>query len=208
RSSHPNSQRRQTMRFTRFALLSAAFLMAASAAVADEQKAPDMNAMMEKFEKAGAPGEPHKQLASMEGKWDTKTKSWMEPNKPPMETTGTCEQKMIMDGRFLKQKCTGEMMGKQFTGMGITGYDNTTKKYTSTWMDNMSTALHVMEGSAGDAKTINQEGEYTCPIRGHMKLRSVTKIVDNNTNVFEMYGTDDKSGQEMKMMEITYTRKS
>jgi hypothetical protein len=41
-----------------------------------------------------------------------------------------------------------------------------------------------------------------------MKLRSVTKIVDNNTNVFEMYGTDDKSGQEQKMMEITYTRKS
>jgi len=196
------------MRFTRFALLSATFLMAASAAVADEQKAPDMNAMMEKFEKAGTPGEPHKQLASMEGKWDTKTKSWMEPNKPPMETTGSCEQKMIMDGRFLKQKCRGEMMGKQFEGMGLTGYDNTTKKYTSTWMDNMSTALHVMEGSASDAKTINQEGEYTCPIRGHMKLRSVMKIVDNNTNIFEMYGTDDKSGQETKMMEITYTRKS
>ena len=196
------------MRFTRFALLGAAFLMAASAAVADEQKAPDMNAMMEKFEKAGTPGEPHKQLASMEGKWDTKTKSWMEPNKPPMETTGSCEQKMIMDGRFLKQKCRGEMMGKQFEGMGLTGYDNTTKKYTSTWMDNMSTALHVMEGSASDAKTINQEGEYTCPIRGHMKLRSVTKIVDNNTNIFEMYGTDDKSGQETKIMEITYTRKS
>ena len=196
------------MRFTHLMLLGSGLMLAASLAVADEQKSEDMKAMMEKFEKAGAPGEPHKQLASMEGKWDTKTKSWMEPNKPPMETTGTCEQKMIMDGRFLKQKCTGEMMGKQFTGMGITGYDNTTKKYTSTWMDNMSTALHVMEGSAVDAKTIKQEGEFTCPMRGHMKLRSVMKIVDDNTNVFEMYGTDDKSGQEQKMMEITYTRKS
>ena len=196
------------MRFKHMALLGAGVMMAASLAVADEQKAPDMQAMMEKFEKAGAPGEPHKQLASMEGKWDTKTKSWMEPNKPPVETTGSCEQKMIMDGRFLKQKCAGEMMGKKFDGMGITGYDNTTKKYTSTWMDNMSTALHVMEGTASDAKTINQAGEFTCPLKGHMKLRSVMKIVDNNTNVFEMYGTDDKSGQETKMMEITYTRKS
>jgi len=195
------------MRFTHLALLGAGLTLAASLAVADEQK-PDMKAMMEKFEKANAPGEPHKQLASLEGNWNTKTKSWMEPDKPPMETTGSCEQKMIMDGRFLKQKCTGEMMGKQFTGMGITGYDNTTKKYTSTWMDNMSTALHVMEGSAVDAKTIKQEGEFTCPMRGHMKLRSVMKIVDDNTNVFEMYGTDDKSGQEQKMMEITYTRKS
>jgi hypothetical protein len=40
-----------------------------------------------------------------------------------------------------------------------------------------------------------------------MKLRAVTKMVDRNTNIFEMHGTD-KSGQEMKMMEITYTRKS
>jgi hypothetical protein len=71
----------------------------------------------------------------------------------------------------------------------------------------MSTTLHVMEGTSGDDNTITQEGQYTCPIRGEMKLRSVTKMVDQNTNIFEMYGTD-KSGQEMKMMEITYTRKS
>jgi hypothetical protein len=181
-------------------------MMAASFAIADEQKM-DMQAMMEKFEKQGTPGEPHKRLASMEGSWNTKTKSWMEPNKPPMETAGTCEQKMILGGRFLKQKCSGDMMGKTFEGVGLTGYDNQTKKYTSTWMDSMSTTLHVMEGASGDDNTITQEGQYTCPIRGEMKLRSVTKMVDQNTNIFEMYGTD-KSGQEMKMMEITYTRKS
>ena len=195
------------MRLTQVALLGAGLVLTASMAVADEQKPPDMKAMMEKMEKAGTPGEPHKRLASMEGDWNTKTKSWAEPNKPPMETAGTCEQKMIMDGRFLKQKCKGEMMGKQFEGMGITGYDNETKKFTSTWMDNMSTTLHVMEGTATDANTVTQQGEFVCPMRGPMKLRSVMKIVDNNTNIFEMYGTD-KSGQEMKMMEITYTRKS
>jgi hypothetical protein len=40
-----------------------------------------------------------------------------------------------------------------------------------------------------------------------MKWRSVTRIVDDNTHVFEMYGTD-KKGKEEKMMEITYTRKT
>ena len=39
-----------------------------------------------------------------------------------------------------------------------------------------------------------------------MKWRSVTRIVDDNTHMFEMYSTD-KSGKEEKMMEITYTRK-
>jgi len=194
------------MRFKTMVLSCVGLMMAASFAIADEQKM-DMQAMMEKFEKQGTPGEPHKRLASMEGSWNTKTKSWMEPNKPPMETAGTCEQKMILGGRFLKQKCSGDMMGKTFEGVGLTGYDNQTKKYTSTWMDSMSTTLHVMEGTSNDDNTITQEGQYTCPIRGEMKLRSVTKIVDQNTNIFEMYGTD-KSGQEMKMMEITYTRKS
>ena len=194
------------MRFKTMVLSCVGLMMAASFAIADEQKM-DMQAMMEKFEKQGTPGEPHKRLASMEGSWNTKTKSWMEPNKPPMETAGTCEQKMILGGRFLKQKCSGDMMGKTFEGVGVTGYDNQTKKYTSTWMDSMSTTLHVMEGTSGDDNTITQEGQYTCPIRGEMKLRSVTKMVDQNTNIFEMYGTD-KSGQEMKMMEITYTRKS
>ena len=194
------------MRFKTMVLSCVGLMMAASFAIADEQKM-DMQAMMEKFEKQGTPGEPHKRLASMEGSWNTKTKSWMEPNKPPMETAGTCEQKMILGGRFLKQKCSGDMMGKTFEGVGLTGYDNQTKKYTSTWMDSMSTTLHVMEGTSGDDNTITQEGQYTCPIRGEMKLRYVTKVVDQNTNIFEMYGTD-KSGQEMKMMEITYTRKS
>ena len=39
-----------------------------------------------------------------------------------------------------------------------------------------------------------------------MKWRSVTKIVNDNTHVFEMYATA-KKGKEEKMMEITYTRK-
>jgi hypothetical protein len=39
-----------------------------------------------------------------------------------------------------------------------------------------------------------------------MKWRSVTRIVDDNTLAFEMYGTD-KRGKEEKMMEMTYTRK-
>ena len=193
------------MRFKTMVLSCVGLMMAASFAIADEQKM-DMQAMMEKFGTRD-PREPHKRLASMEGSWNTKTKSWMEPNKPPMETAGTCEQKMILGGRFLKQKCSGDMMGKTFEGVGLTGYDNQTEKYTSTWMDSMSTTLHVMEGASGDDNTITQEGQYTCPIRGEMKLRSVTKMVDQNTNIFEMYGTD-KSGQEMKMMEITYTRKS
>jgi hypothetical protein len=184
--------------------------MSVSLAVAKEKKQEkqmDPQAMMETYQKLATPGEPHKQFASLAGSWTTKTNHWMGPNTPPTESEGSCEQKMLLDGRFLQQECTGDMMGQPFTGIGVIGYDNHTKKYISTWMDSMGTGIYVMEGTASaDGKSITQKGSYNDPIEGPMKLRGVTKIVDNNTEIFEMYGSG-KKGKETKMMEITYTRK-
>ncbi|HET6489444.1 MAG TPA: DUF1579 domain-containing protein [Syntrophales bacterium] len=161
---------------------------------------------MEIYRKLGAPGAPHKQLAGMEGSWSTRIKTWMGPDSPPMESRGTSEQKMLLGGRFLQQVFTSEMMGG-YSGIGFTGYDNHTKKYVSTWMDSMSTGLMVFEGTAGaDGKTITQTSRYDDPVRGPMQWRTMTRIVDDNTFLFEMYGTY-KGSKEEKMMEITYTRK-
>ena len=77
--------------------------------------------IMEIYKKVATPGTPHKRLASMEGSWNTSGRFWMEAGKPPVEQTGRSEQKMILDGRFLQQEFTGDMMGTPFTGIGITG---------------------------------------------------------------------------------------
>jgi hypothetical protein len=163
--------------------------------------------MMEIYQKVGTPGPPHKMLASMAGSWTTKSKAWMEPDKPPMEDEGACEQKMLLGGRYLQQEFTGKMMGAPFNGIGVTGYDNHTKKYMSTWIDTMSTAIYFFEGTGRpDGKTFTQESRYDDPVKGPMTWRSVTRIVDGNTMLFEMYGID-KTGKEEKMMEMTYNRK-
>ena len=181
-----------------------------SLGMADEkhhEQGMDMKAMMEAYQKLSIPGAPHKLLASLEGSWNTKTKEWMEPQKPPKESTGSCEMKMLLDGRFLQQKCSGKMMGQPFSGIGISGYDNIAKKYVSTWMDSMATGIFMMEGTAStDGKTITLMGEHEAPNGGHMQHRAVWRIVDSNNQTFEMYGTHPGSS-EMKMMEITYTRK-
>jgi hypothetical protein len=167
----------------------------------------DMQAMMDVYKKLATPGAPHKLLASFAGSWITKTKGWMEPDKPPMESTGACEQKMLLDGRFLQQEYTGDMMGSRFIGINLIGYNNHTKKYVSTWIDSMGTGIYFFQGTASaDGKTITQESHYDDPIRGPMKWRSVTKIVDDNTLVYEAYGTG-KGGKEEKMAEMTLTRK-
>ena len=170
----------------------------------------DMNpeAMMEVYKQLGTPGEPHKQLASLAGSWTTKTKEWMEPGKPPTESTGTAEMRMLLDGRFLHQEYSGNMMGQPYSGMGITGYDNLRKKYMSTWIDSMGTGIFTMEGTGSpDGKTITMKGSHAEPGGGMMNHRAVWKLVDANTQIFEMYGTH-KGKPEMKMMEITYKRKT
>ena len=197
------------MRITHVTLIGLCLVLSVSVAMAKEKQPAekDMQAIMDTYKKLAIPGEPHKQLASLAGSWTTKTKSWMEPDKPPMETTGTCEDKALLDGRFLQQECTGEMMGQPYTGIGVHGYDNLTKKYVTTWMDSMGTGIFVMDGTASaDGKTITLHGSHPDPMGGVMKHRAVWKLVDANTQTFEMYHKG-KDGKEMKMMEITYTRK-
>jgi hypothetical protein len=195
-----------TMRFLHISII-----LTASVAMAKEKKQSkqmDPQAMMEMYQKLATPGEPHKLFATLAGSWTTTNKEWMEPGKPPTESTGTAEMKMLLDGRFLYQEFTGNMMGQPFSGVGIDAYDNMAKKYVTAWMDTMGTGIFMMEGTASaDGKTITLKGSHSEPGGGKMTHRAVWKIVDNNTQTFHMYGTHH-GGKEMKVLEIIYTRKS
>ena len=198
------------MRFILAILMCLYLLTTASPTLAKDKKAEkpmDQQTMMELWKKLATPGEPHKQFAALAGSWTTTTKEWMEPGKPPTESTGTAEMKMLLDGRFLYQEYNAQMMGQPFSGIGIDSYDNMTKKYMTAWMDTMGTGMFIMEGTASaDGKTITLKGQHPEPGGGQMKHRALWKIIDSNNQTFEMYGTHGH-GKEMKMMEIVYTRK-
>ena len=64
-----------------------------------------------------------------------------------------------------------------------------------------------MEGTASaDGKTIMLKGSHPEPGGGKMTHRAVWKIVDDNTQTFDMYGAHHGT-KETKVLEITYTRK-
>jgi len=197
------------MRALYVACLAVSVVMVTSSVMAKDKKTEkqtDPQQMMEEFKKLATPGAPHQQLASLAGSWNTKTKEWMEPGKPPMESTGSVEMKTLLDGRFIQQEFTGNMMGQPYNGMGITGYDNLRKRYVSTWIDSMGTGIFVMEGTASaDGKTITLKGQHAMPGGGQMHHRALWKLVDANSQIFEMYGTHH--GKETKVMEIMYSRK-
>jgi hypothetical protein len=198
------------MRFSVSVLVALVVISLASPLMAKDKKSEkpmDQQAMMELWKKMARPGEPHKLFATLAGSWTTTSKEWMEPGKPPTESTGTAEIKMLLDGRFLYQEYNSQMMGQPFSGIGIDAYDNMTKKYVTAWLDSMGTGIFIMEGTgSADGKTITLKGSHPEPGGGKMTHRAVWKIVDNNNQTFDMYGAHH-GGKETKMMEIVYTRK-
>jgi hypothetical protein len=187
-------------------------LMASAASGGDKKKAPagppDEKAMMEAMTKAATPGEPHKKLEVMVGTFDTKVKMWMDPSKPPEESTGTSENRWVLGNRYVQQTYEGTFMGQPFSGLGYTGYDNITKKYTGTWMDSASTAMMNMTGKADtEGKVMTFNGTVNDPMTGKAcKINSKVTVADNDHHTMEMWGPDP-SGKVYKMMEITYARK-
>ncbi len=198
------------MRCMTLAMSTLCITLSVSPVLAKEKKSEkpmDPQAMMELWKQAATPGEPHKLFATLVGSWTTQTKEWMEPCKPPTESTGTAEMKMLLDGRFLYQEYNSQMMGQPFSGVGIDGYDNRTKKYVTAWIDTMGTGIFIMEGTASaDGKTITLKGSHPEPGGGKMSHRAVWNIIDQNNQTFDLYGTHHGQ-KEMKVLEITYTRK-
>jgi hypothetical protein len=171
------------------------------------QMTPEQKAEMEAYMKAGAPGAPHQWLASTTGGYEVKVKSWHEPGGPATEDTGTATRKMIFDGRVLVEDFNCQMMGLPFTGQSMSGYDNVSGKYWSTWMDSMSTGIMVSEGTCDAQKACTFNGGWNDPIKkGPVKAPMTTRWTSPTTEIFEMFGPG-KDGKEVKMMEITYIKK-
>lgn len=155
------------------------------------------------------PGPQHAMMAKSNGVWNAETTMWMEAGGKAETSTGTAVNKMILGGRYQQSSFKGTMMGQTFEGVATTGYDNARKLYVSNWVDNMGTAMLNMEGSWDEAsKSITMTGKMYCAAnKKDCQMREVFKMVDDNTQVMEMYGPDMKTGKEYKNMEIKYTRK-
>jgi hypothetical protein len=197
-----------------FALCCLCMMFAVAAHAEDKAKTAkgeagmDQQQMMEMMAKAATPGPQHAMLTAMAGEWDQKVSYQMDPAQPMQTAMASATVKAIMGGRYIQEESTGEMMGMPFNGMGITGYDNVTKKFVSTWIDNMGTGIMTSEGTAdATGKIITWNGQMSDPMTGKVsKSRMVATLTDDDHHTFEMFGKAP-NGKEMKMMTIEYTRK-
>lgn len=192
-------------------LLLVGVLWAAGAAFAQDKpagKTDKVDPAIEAMIKAGAPGPEHQRLAALAGNWTGTVKMWMEPGKPPMEEACSAERKLILGGRFLHEEVKSRFMGQPFAGLGLTGYDNLKKKYTSIWVDSVGTGISSAEGSAdASGKVLTFIREETDPVSGKKtKSKDVIRILGDDKNSMESFRLA-ADGKEMKVMEINLTRK-
>ena len=170
---------------------------------------PSEAEMMAAMMKAGQPGENHKHLARMAGDWEYTSKMWMAPGQPPEESKGTMHGETVMGGRYVQHHWKGSFSGMQFEGLGTEGYDNMSKKFVSSWIDNMGTAILISTGTCDAAgKVCTLTGDMPDPMSGQtVSVKSVITWADNDHFKNEMFMKDPASGGEMKTMEINAARK-
>lgn len=193
---------------TRMLVFVMLFGMFGAAVARAEEMSPEMAEKMKKMEALTAPGDAHKVLEPLAGKWTYTLKFWMSPDAPAEESTGTSQDDLIYGGRFLMQVVKGTMMGKPFEGLGFTGYDNIKKEYVSIWLDGMATGIMTSSGQYDAAtKTLTETGANSCPLTGEKdrKGRNVSTLVDNDHKTYTAYAMGP-DGKENMMLEIFYTR--
>ena len=165
------------------------------------------NDEMKKWMDYMTPGKEHQNLSKMNGDWNYTSKFWMDPSASPQTSEGTAFCEMLLGGRYMQMKVSGKMMGMDFNGIGVTGFDNGKKVFVSSWIDNFGTGLMYMEGKFDDAsQKIVFTGKMYDPMSGKdMDQKQTLKMVDDKTCEMEMFYIMD--GKEYKNMEIKYTRK-
>ena len=171
------------------------------------EESMDSVAQQKAWMEYATPGAPHKMMAEEVGTWNCDMTFWMGPDAKPEKATSTAEIKMVLGGRYQEANYKGTMMGQPFEGKSTLAYNNASKEFTTTFIDNMGTGMMVAMGSWDDAsKSMNLKGDMVNPMNGKKTpYREMYTVVDANTRKMEMF--DTKDGKEYKSMEIMMKKK-
>jgi hypothetical protein len=149
-------------------------------------------------QEAPKPGPEHKQLAKLEGTWDTTMKFG------DNESKGTMTYKMELGGLWLVGSLQSGLDKEKYYGKSKETYDPNKKKYVSVWFDSMSATPMTMEGTYDkENKTLTMTGDNVGMDGKPAKWKSVSKHKDDDTIVMSMYVGDAKE----PMFTVTYKRK-
>ena len=165
--------------------------------------------MMAKAQKFTQPGENHKLLEKMIGKWGTETRLVMGGKRGRAEK-GTSETTSLIEGRWVQSVAKGTMFGKPTESVSIFGYDNFKQSYVMTFVSSMDTAMLRAEGDMDPGgKVLIAYGTLDEYLTGeHDKMvKYVWRFKSDDEILFEIH--DLPIGEKnTQVIEIVYKRKS
>jgi Protein of unknown function (DUF1579) len=164
--------------------------------------------MMKAWQEYSTPTEVHKMIAQSDGDWTGTASHWMAPKTEATVSDFKCNNKMVLGGRYQVSEFKGSFMGMPFEGIGTLAYDNAKKMFVTTWIDNMGSGLMCLYGTWNKEKNqIEFKGKMVDPMSGgDVEVREVFKMIDNNTQILEMYAPSPDGVGEFKTMELKFTK--
>jgi hypothetical protein len=167
------------------------------------------------FEPRSDPGAGQKFLEAFAGDWAV-TKTFYPRTGDPVKTPGTCRQTMIHADRFLKSEFVfqslvpGQKQGEETTGLGIIGWDASTKKFTSIWTDSRSTRISIRQSEEpfdGKQIVLTSRSLDEAPGANARKSKTITRLEDDGRKIVHRQYTVAPSGEERLVMELILTLK-
>jgi len=160
------------------------------------------------YEPPGAAGAGQKLLAQFAGDWEM-VKTFFPANGKSIITKGSCKQFMVQEGKFLESDFTFlNEDGTRSTGVGISGFDSKTNRFTTVWYDSEKTTMSIRQSDGTfDGKTIVLMATALDPDRPGRKTVARAHLEDNgHTLIHQHFAIDDK-GKERLVIEWRMTRK-
>jgi hypothetical protein len=160
------------------------------------------------YEPKSARGEGHKYLERMVGNWEV-SKVFYPRQGNPVRTTGECRQSMIQEGKFLQSEFLFKGESGPTTGLGITGFEPETGRFTSSWVDSRQTRFSLRQGREPfDGRQIVL---FSVTLDGESKVtrrsKTISRLDDNDRKLIHRQFALGPGGEERLMMELLLTRK-
>ncbi len=130
------------------------------------------------------------------------------PGAEPLVIQGEAMFTPVLGGRFLSEERSMPMAGEPVQYLKLHGYNAATDRYESLWAFNYKTSMLLLTGVGEDGgRTIRGSGSYTDMEKGEVTIEAVTRQIDEDHFVLEVFGTAP-DGAQYTVQETSYTRES
>ncbi|MBW8881585.1 MAG: DUF1579 family protein [Asticcacaulis sp.] len=147
----------------------------------------------------------HARLARLAGLWNVKQSLWLKPGEPPQMDTGTAEFTTVLGGRALQQDLRIDS-STPFQGMGVTGYDDATRTYFTSWMDVNFTGLLVLRGDRDEStNTWHFSGSMSGAGGTSIPTREELQVLDEDRFIVRYF--EIRQGTENLVVQLEYSRR-